>query len=340
MTQSLHIAQITSQLILSQLVSFCMRRGWSADDVFRDAGFDLAQLRIGQRLFTQDDFMPVLASIAQQKNKPNIALQLGQEIHSEQLGLFGALISSSPNLTVAVQRFTEFNQLLDDRFQLNMSMDEDSLWLIYKSHPEAHPFYAELLFSAVSAHAKQFSRFDATPILIEFTHTEPDYTACYAQYFPCPIAFNKTQNRMQLPKDAAEAPFTTQSTRYHKHALSEAKKLLPNQPATRSAQVSSYLKSHLADADACHLDVVSTFLNCSSRTLQRELKSENTSLKKLLDEARRISACKQLQNTNVSIESIGQSVGFEYPSSFAARFKQWTGLTPRQFRDSTLNLSN
>lgn len=336
MTKDQTIPQITSQIILSQLVSFCMRRGWSADEVLRRAGFDLAQLRIGQRLLTQDDLIPLLTSIALQKNLPDIALQIGQEIHSEQLGLFGTLVSSSPNLTVAVQRFTEFNQLLDDRFQLSISMQDNTLWLIYESYHVAdamHPFYSEILFSAVTAHANQLSRFDAAPKCIEFMHDQPDYANCYSQYFPCEVLFGKAQNRMQLPRYVAETPFTTQNTRYHTHALTEAKKLLPSQTASRRAQVSSYLKNHLADAEACHLNAVSTFLNCGPRTLQRELKAESTSLKQLLDEVRKTAACKQLKNTTASIDSVGQSVGFKHPSSFAAKFKQWTGMTPRQFRD-------
>lgn len=314
-----------------------MRRSWSAQDVFRVAGFDLAQLRIGQRLLVQDDLMPLIQSIAEQKNIPDIALQLGQEIHSEQLGLFGALISSSANLAVAVERFTEFNQLLDDRFQLSMSMEDDALWLTYEHNQlEAltNPFYAELLFSAVAAHAKQFSRFDAAPTLIEFTHEKPDYEGCYAQYFPCTINFGQSKNRMQLPKDAAEAPFTTQNTRYHAHALVEAKKLLPATDVSCRKQVTSYFKSHLADAQACQLDAVSAFLNVSTRSLQRELKAENTTFKTLLDDARKTVACERLKNTTGSIESIASSVGFENPSSFSAKFKQWTGMTPRQFREA------
>lgn len=330
------LKKTVSQLLLSQLVSFCMRRGWIVDDVFRQAGYDLAQLRVGQRLLTQDDFLPLLLSISKQKHMPDIALKLGHEIHSEQLGVFGALVSSSANLTAAVHVFSQFNALLDDRFQLHLKKRHDTLWLVYESGYKPvsqHPFYTELLFSAVAAHANQFSRLDSAPLSIEFAHAAPNYSASYADHFTCPVAWSKTHNQMQLPTHAANTPFTTQNTRYHAHALAEAKKLLPNQSASRTEQVRAYLQTHVADASACQLDAVSCFLQCSSRTLQRELQAENTSLKQLLDDTRRLIACDQLTNTNARIESIGQAVGFEYPSSFTAKFKQWTGQTPRQFRE-------
>jgi AraC-like DNA-binding protein len=45
-----------------------------------------------------------------------------------------------------------------------------------------------------------------------------------------------------------------------------------------------------------------------------------------------------LQNTDWNIAEIAYALGFEYPSHFNKYFKQFTSLTPKEFRSKTTAL--
>ncbi len=40
-----------------------------------------------------------------------------------------------------------------------------------------------------------------------------------------------------------------------------------------------------------------------------------------------------LSNNELSINQIAREVGFNEPAAFTRAFKQWTGKSPRQYRD-------
>jgi AraC-like DNA-binding protein len=43
-----------------------------------------------------------------------------------------------------------------------------------------------------------------------------------------------------------------------------------------------------------------------------------------------------LQNTNLPTAEIAFLLGFEEPNSFFRAFRSWTGMTPEQFRQTSL----
>lgn len=47
----------------------------------------------------------------------------------------------------------------------------------------------------------------------------------------------------------------------------------------------------------------------------------------------RMERAKELLNTNISIEQVGNSCGFSDPLYFSKQFKKWTGISPTQYRD-------
>ncbi|MEC8428056.1 MAG: AraC family transcriptional regulator, partial [Pseudomonadota bacterium] len=50
------------------------------------------------------------------------------------------------------------------------------------------------------------------------------------------------------------------------------------------------------------------------------------------DSLRRDIAIDKLVNENLSIAEIGQILGFVEPASFTRAFKQWTGVSPAEYR--------
>ena len=80
-------------------------------------------------------------------------------------------------------------------------------------------------------------------------------------------------------------------------------------------------------------DQVAHELNVSTRSLYRHLAEENTSLQQLRDEVRQEVAIRQLVRTSKTLKQVAAAAGFTSEASFSRAFKQWTGLSPGEYRD-------
>jgi AraC-like DNA-binding protein len=73
-------------------------------------------------------------------------------------------------------------------------------------------------------------------------------------------------------------------------------------------------------------------LSLHRRTLNRRLREQGTTFRKLLDEARLDVARHLLLRTQTSMEDIALALCYADVSAFMHAFRRWTGTTPAQFR--------
>ena len=95
--------------------------------------------------------------------------------------------------------------------------------------------------------------------------------------------------------------------------------------ALRVRQLLRQRPSHTATTLAADLAL-------SPRSLHRQLTTEGTSLQTLKDETRREQACALLLRTQQPIRHVAHAAGFRNDKSFIRAFRQWTGLTPGEYR--------
>ena len=77
---------------------------------------------------------------------------------------------------------------------------------------------------------------------------------------------------------------------------------------------------------------VAAKIGTSPQTLQRELRTNGTTLTAVVRELKKEKAIKGLLRTNRSIGDIASALGFDNATSFTRAFKTWTGLPPREYR--------
>ncbi len=70
------------------------------------------------------------------------------------------------------------------------------------------------------------------------------------------------------------------------------------------------------------------------RVLRRKVHDMGTSLSREIAALREEKAIRLLLGTDKSIADIGDAVGFSDPASFTRSFKRWTGMSPREYRQS------
>lgn len=79
-------------------------------------------------------------------------------------------------------------------------------------------------------------------------------------------------------------------------------------------------------------DEVAKELGVSKRTLQRNLKAEQTNFQQQLNETREMLAKNYLLNTQMTVDEIAFLLAYQETNSFQRAFSVWTGKTVQQFR--------
>lgn len=73
-------------------------------------------------------------------------------------------------------------------------------------------------------------------------------------------------------------------------------------------------------------------MSVNVRTLQRRLAKAGVPFRTLLDDCRRQRALAALEDGNLSVGEIAQSLGYSDPSHFVRAFHRWTGCAPTHYR--------
>ena len=99
--------------------------------------------------------------------------------------------------------------------------------------------------------------------------------------------------------------------------------------------IAGELKRKLADLMArgeANADAACRALRLSRRTLQRRLKAEKTSFRKVLEEVRRELSVNYLSDERLKSFDIAMLLGYSNLSTFTTAFKSWYDLPPAAYR--------
>jgi len=167
-----------------------------------------------------------------------------------------------------------------------------------------------------------------------FKYPAPDHVKEYSLLLPCHCRFNQNENSIVFDRSALSLSI--------KQKERELKQFLKNSPAdllskpmfhsTFTTQVMNYMGERQIE-NIPLIEQVASYFNMSSRNLRRRLKEEGSSYQTIKDTLRMNQAMKLLNNKELAINQIAREVGFNEPAGFTRAFKQWTGKSPKQYRD-------
>lgn len=171
-----------------------------------------------------------------------------------------------------------------------------------------------------------------------FKYPSPGHVKEYSLLLPCHCRFNQDENSIVFERSALSLPI--------KQKERELREFLKNSPAdllskpmfhsTFTTQVMNYIGESRIESMPL-IEQVASYFNMSSRNLRRRLKEENSSYQAIKDTLRKNHAIKLLNNKDLAINQVAREVGFNEPAGFTRAFKQWTGQTPKHYRDEGQN---
>lgn len=261
-------------------------------------------------------------------------LALGSNLAPGPFSVLGYLLQSSPTLGDALAAGQRYQRLVGEGGEVQLREQADELLLLYRPlHPELPATRTRVL--ALMACWVQMLH----PLLenwhllrAQFVHAEPSDLSAYAQTFACPLQFAASDYGIVLPKALASAPLIQANPPLQNLLREHAEALLARLPSEGlSARVVAMLGEQLARGEPDRAQLARR-LHLSERTLQRRLAEEGCNYQQLLNDTRQQLAEHHLSSGSLPAAEIALLLGYSEPSVFFRAFRQWTGLTPGEYR--------
>jgi AraC-like DNA-binding protein len=262
---------------------------------------------------------------------PHFGLLAGRAWRLVDMGLPGELALNSPTVGIALRNLCRF-QKMNTRDAVTFVIERDGIVDFGYA-----PFSGELIgidqvYDSTLATGLNYLRelcgdgFVAKDVFL--ARSRPDDVEPYRRLFHAPVHFDADCTAIRFSAEWMQRPvYNADPVRFHdlyrKAALANPENFIDD--------VYRALRVLLVEGMSSGDDVARQ-LGLQRRTLNRRLHLENTTFQDMLDEVRFAVACQLLGYTDVNMDNVAASLGYNNVSSFQRRFRHWTSTTPGDWR--------
>lgn len=171
------------------------------------------------------------------------------------------------------------------------------------------------------------------PKHVWFEHAPLSPLPVYRDVFGETPSFNKDKNGLAVASSLLDAPHpaaNAQMRRITEHYLASVAP--PRADSDAIAPRARLVIAQLVRAGVATQGELARALGMHERTLQRRLKSEETSFEALRDDVRREIAQSYLAQPSVPLSHIAEMLGYAEASAFTRAARRWFGASPRDVR--------
>ena len=187
-------------------------------------------------------------------------------------------------------------------------------------------------FSALLKLCEIVARKPVRPVSIALILPAGDKSDRYDELFQCPIAYGCDEEVWIFAAADLEAPLSGSIPDVASASDRIAENYIASLDESAVATAVRQILVQMLPSGQVDQNTIATRLYRSTSTLHRQLVSEGTNYRKILESTRRDLAENYLQDGEYSQAQIAFMVGFSDQSNFARAFKRWTGVSPGQFQ--------
>lgn len=267
-------------------------------------------------------------------------LHVGEASHPTMFDVLGYILMNSPTVGEALNRLERYQRVWTDGSVLSPSVGDGRARIRYSYEiaepgPEERRQDCEATLSIVTTGMRAIIGSDWHPDVVWFEHAASADLSEHRRIFRCPIAFGQSGNALIFDASVLARAIPRADPALGAVLDRHAQALLDARPA--GASLADRVRQVILDRlRGCEPDLttVARELGMSTRTLQRRLKEERTTVNEVIDGIRRDLSTRYLRQPDLTISDVAYLLGFAEPSTFHRAFRKWTGLTPGEFRKS------
>jgi AraC-like DNA-binding protein len=310
-----------------------------AHSLLRTIGLDQEAIDDPKLRIPYADMMMLAEHAAKMTRDPAFGLRVGGREKPQSYGIVGYSIMTSSTVEEALRDQMRYLPLWTDVGNFKLEVDGPVAHFRWEysamSLPESHHDY-EMSLATVTQFLRLLTSANWKPREVWFRHPKPNDTSEHLRTFRAPTHFGMPANALVFDSSFLPSPIRTANPYAHRVLTAVAEQLLTCAPdaQTFSQATLSLVRQGMSRGEVS-LDAVSRRLGVSRRTLQRRLRLECSSHRRLLQRARQDVSRFLLSSTNVTTVEVAYALGFSEPSAFYHTFQEWFGVSPRAYRRAT-----
>jgi AraC-like DNA-binding protein len=267
-----------------------------------------------------------------------IGLKTGWYAKPTHFYAFGYSWLASSSLLGGMQRLTRYLKIMSTasaEISLTETPDSYALATVYPDVSNAPPKEGiDCAMTAVLALCDIVAEKEIRPLRVELTCPATVHPEAYRDALRAPIQFNADVQTFHFDKEVLRAPLPHGTPDVARATDRIAEQYIETLDPHKVASQVRRLLIGLLPSGKADQELVSSRLNRSTSTLQRQLQEEGTSYRDVLVSTQRRLAETYLRDKKHSHAQIAYLLGFSDQSNFSRAFKRWTAMTPRQFQES------
>lgn len=324
-------------LFVPHLEALVARSGGDVAALYAAANLNPQTFLVHEETLSEDQFYALVEETRSMVNSPAFGLLLGEQFN---LGSFG-LISRA---LMACATLREFAEMLERYSVLVLPMvrfsthETQAHFVLEVNTCSRHPVLNQLIFEAIISFANKVTHLllGRTVVVDEVMckFETPDNEKLLRSKVKARLSFGADQNRIFIQRPFVDMPLVTANPTDAKVIRQECEKELirSRQTQTLTDTVLAALRYYLDTSPSS--TQVAAQLNMTDRTFRRRLAQEGSSYRELVQRVRQEMAVYYLEQTHLQIAQIAQKLGYAETSNFRAAFRQWMGVSPRQWRQA------
>jgi AraC-like DNA-binding protein len=328
----------TSLALTTNPLGRALREAYGVDPVavFANAGLEFGTPPTPQQRYPLTTIRRLWQAAIEATGDPAIGLTTGWHVRPTDLYAFGFAWLASSTLRGALERLCRFHRVLSTAVAV-VTLEEcgEQLALRTRFPDSSRAPPKEGLDAGMTALLSMCSLIadrEVRPVKADLTCDSTVHPDAYAKHLQAPINFGCDVGTLYFDRSLIDAPLPGGTPDIARATDRIAERYLEALDPQRVASEVRRLLIRLLPSGQFDQDRVARQLNRSASTLHRQLGTENTSYREVLDSTRRGLAEEYLRDDKFSIAEVAYLLGFSDQSNFSRAFKRWTSRTPHEYR--------
>lgn len=267
---------------------------------------------------------------------PHFGLWMGARFELSGLGAVGYLMRNAQSVDAALRSLVLHLHLHDRGAVADIERIDDHRTLFSYAIYHRNVPAIDILYDGAIAIAFRIVRAlcgpDWKPSAVQLTRARPRDVRPYREFFGLLPSFNAAKSGVLIDATWLDRPIDGADPALHSLLTELIDGLEAQEPTPLTESVRRALRT-MVMAGTASSDNVARIFSMSERSLRRRLQREGTSVHALLSETR-LEVARQLLQTDLPLAEIAATLNYSEPSALSRAFRAWTGITPRQWRES------
>lgn len=307
------------------------------DKALHAAGLDRAMLKGVSGFIPYAAEAVLIESVARAIGERHLGARIGKEFHYSAYGAYAHYVLSAPDLASALDRGRRALLVTHPGSEI-VQRTTDTHLVVGRSSGglsvTGHQHLDEAALFIIGHVARHFLGSHWKPDWVEIPEGHGNDVTVLEELLGSTVRVGATMPSIAIRLADLAAVNPAPPNPEKTTSLNELAKLMGVAPSQTMQDAVVQVLSITLATHVTHENAVAKLLSIGVRSLQRALKEEGTTFRKIRAQVVSQRASRLLADTDMPLDEIALTMGFSEPRSFRRAFKSETGLTPSTFRET------